>query len=543
MDGHFRAAVFGALLTLLLGQGCSQNVDLGSTLGRSQDPEVPDVRDGDGTPNGNAPTGDDCISGVVCSDFSTIYVTPDRAIPFDGIATADISIVLKDVDEVPVQGQKVRLLVSGSSNVVSPSSGEIHTDESGSAAFSLASLASEDKTIDITLVGGDAPILFSREAIGFGVFSPAKEFATSQFVLSKSIVAGHVNDDGRLDLATIADPWGILDTPRVRLGNDLGFPIDVPIDVGYVYPHAVALGDLDKDGFDELITATRDTSSNYELRISYGDNSVGGMALDILYLPSEPSAISVDDVNQDGHLDIIVSMVSGNVNLFLQSPSMTQIKTFSIESLSMGSNPVAVVSGDILGSDGFKDIVAVSKDTNYVSIMKSDGAGGYLPLNAMNASDVSIFVEEPEAMAMGDLNGDGRMDLVIANRTVGERRVTILLQEDSERFSKLTRSLADFSWPRAVGLVDLSGDGLLDIVVVNDTFDSIDTPLPPRISVLIHAPEADDMTYDQRIDMLDVDVATALAIGDFDGDQINDAAITTRRTDGNHQLAIYPGRI
>ena len=73
-------------------------------------------------------------------------------------------------------------------------------------------------------------------------------------------------------------------------------------------------------------------------------------------------------------------------------------------------------------------------------------------------------------MAIADLNGDGRPDIVTANSE--SNTVSVLLGNGDGTFSAL-QSFAVGDSPRAVAVADLTGDGILDLIVANYNGDTI----------------------------------------------------------------------
>src|SRR5690348_1882874 len=74
------------------------------------------------------------------------------------------------------------------------------------------------------------------------------------------------------------------------------------------------------------------------------------------------------------------------------------------------------------------------------------------------------------AVAAGDFNGDGKVDLVTANPTTDN--VSVLLGQGAGAFQAPT-TFATGSGPRAVAVADFNGDGKLDLVTANSTGDTV----------------------------------------------------------------------
>src|SRR5207245_1054686 len=91
-----------------------------------------------------------------------------------------------------------------------------------------------------------------------------------------------------------------------------------------------------------------------------------------------------------------------------------------------GANPAGVAIGDING-DGRPDLVTVNTGANTISILFGTGSGSFGP-------KVDIAVGNlPHAVALADLNGDGRLDVVVAN--TGADTVSVLLGNGAGSFT------------------------------------------------------------------------------------------------------------
>ena len=117
--------------------------------------------------------------------------------------------------------------------------------------------------------------------------------------------------------------------------------------------------------------------------------------------------------------------------------------------------PVSVAVGDFNG-DGKQDLVVANPSSNNVSILLGDGTGNFSGPTFLNAGS------QPFSVAVGDFNGDGKQDLAVANET--SNNVSILLGDGAGSFGAATNfSVGGFAFSVAVG--DFNGDGKQDLAV------------------------------------------------------------------------------
>ena len=115
----------------------------------------------------------------------------------------------------------------------------------------------------------------------------------------------------------------------------------------------------------------------------------------------------------------------------------------------------------------------------------------------------------PQSLALGDLNGDHKLDIVVVNNGYGDGgwSVSVLLGKGDGTFADQVIYASGFS-PTTVVLGDLNGDGKLDIIMTN----SNESP----VSVLLGK---GDGTFAEKVDLTLNGGGRALAIGDVDGDR------------------------
>ncbi len=127
-----------------------------------------------------------------------------------------------------------------------------------------------------------------------------------------------------------------------------------------------------------------------------------------------------------------------------------------------GVTPFSIAVGDFNG-DGKQDLVVANRGSNNVSILLGDGAGHFSA-----ATNFPVFAFKPQSVAVGDFNGDGKQDLAVANSLFNSNNVSILLGDGAGNFSGAT-NFAIGSGPVSVAVGDFNGDGKQDLAMATDS--------------------------------------------------------------------------
>ena len=113
--------------------------------------------------------------------------------------------------------------------------------------------------------------------------------------------------------------------------------------------------------------------------------------------------------------------------------------------------------GDLNG-DGKPDLVVANRGSNTVSVLLGNGQ------RHLRAATNFAAGTAPYSVAVGDLNGDGKPDLVVAN--YGSNTVSVLLGTGNGTFAAAT-NFAVGTAPYSVAVADVNGDGKPDLVVAD----------------------------------------------------------------------------
>ncbi|HEY3406466.1 MAG TPA: T9SS type A sorting domain-containing protein, partial [Ohtaekwangia sp.] len=156
------------------------------------------------------------------------------------------------------------------------------------------------------------------------------------------------------------------------------------------------------------------------------------------------------------------------------SPSKGSITSSDFEpkvDFTTGSNPLNVSIGDLDG-DGKSDLAVANTASNTISVLRNTSTG---PANISYATKVDFpSAADPESVSIGDFDGDGKADLAVANYIGFSVSVFRNTSTGAGNISYATK--VDFATGfthRSSAIADFDGDGKTDIVVPNDNAHSI----------------------------------------------------------------------
>jgi len=341
------------------------------------------------------------------------------------------------------------------------------TDSTSSAVFSLASFTlvscgqsvgvgdfNRDGKLDVAVASSCSNTVSILLGNGAGKLTVAFSIATGNNPYSLAI--GDFNGDSKLDLA-VAN-FGS-NTVSVLLGDGTGdFTLASSPAVDWL-PSAVVVGDFNGDSKLDLAVAN---SGSGTVSVLLGDGTGNFTLASSPGVGSYPRAAAVGDFNGDGKLDLATANGSDNTVSILLGNGTGNFTLAS--SPGAGGSPISIVTGDFNG-DGKLDVAVTDQFGGGVSTLLGDGTGNF------NLASYTGVYEYPTFMAVGDFTGNGKLDLAFTT-SIGfnNGEVPILLGDGLGNFTPVPSPAAVNPWSVAVG--DFNGDGRLDLVVAdqgNDT--------------------------------------------------------------------------
>ena len=343
------------------------------------------------------------------------------------------------------------------------------------------------------------------------------------------VLLADVNADGSLDLVTTDDRR--LDAVYLNDGNGsqqdaqlLDPPARAaalanPKEQGLI--RALALSDLNGDGRQDIIAGRSEAPDRLgEIYLSRPDGSFTSRSFGS---PGQLNALLLADLNNDQRPELIAGLGDRQNEIFTNLGG----GNFSLQPVAFGvlnTGTTSLAAGDF-NKDGFLDLATGSEGFKESRVYFNDGRGGF-PEGASLGGDVSS--SRATGIAAGDLNGDGSLDIVLSRARGGEDGAqNYLFLNDGQGNFNWPGSDRPFGNGKdttmTVALGDMNGDGTLDIVSANAW-------VYRQNAVYLNDGQANfDWPGAEQTFGTGTDNTNGLALGDVDGDGDLDIAVSNER--------------
>lgn len=356
---------------------------------------------------------------------------------------------------------------------------------------------------------------------GFPFFLPPAYYSTANSG-AESVAIADVNGDGKPDLIVASQGCTTCGdgSVSVLLGKGDGtFQPFVQYDAGGVFTIAVAVADVNHDGKPDLVVTnyygecpTGNCDGTVAVLLGNGD---GTFQPAVLYdVPGEnPDAVALADLNGDGKVDMVVGLWNSGIAVLMGNGD----GTFQPATLYPELGQVFALSIADVNHDGKPDVIAAGfVQTPTVSVLLGKGDGTFKPVKTFPSGAPTD--NWATAVAVADMNGDGKLDLVVANY---QSNVGVLLGNGDGTFQPVVLYKSGGLSESAV-VTDVDGDGIADVVVGN-----LDCCASDSVGVLLGN---GDGTLQPVVNFATVR-AYFLAAGDLNGDGKPDVVAATQSSE------------
>jgi hypothetical protein len=276
-------------------------------------------------------------------------------------------------------------------------------------------------------------------------------------------------------------------------------------------PQAVAFGDFRNNGNLDVVVANSGNPGGNSISVLLGNGNGTFQTPGAVYATdTAPEGIAVGDFNGDGYPDIAVTNSGSNtVSIFLNKGDGSGTFLPKIDTAT-GKQPQGVAVGDFNG-DGNLDLAVTNATDGTVGVLLGKGNGSF---NAQVAYTTGF---NPWSVAVGcvhaKFSGCTVMDLVVANKN-NNNVISVLLGNGDGTFKSQLQSTTG-NTPVSVALADFNGDGYLDVAVADQAGNAVSVMLGTGTG-----------SFPTHVEYPTAAFPTSVAVGDFNHDGNMDLAVS-----------------
>jgi hypothetical protein len=289
-----------------------------------------------------------------------------------------------------------------------------------------------------------------------------------------------------------------------------------------VFPHSVAISDVNMDGRPDLAVANGGTGSGTvigpaSVLLGNGDGNFGAKV--DYYTGIDPASVAIADLNGDGRPDLAVANAgiyhsghTSTISVLLGNGDGTFGSGMDFDA---GNYPLSLRIADLNG-DGHPDLVVGNGYASTVSVLLGNGDGTFQARAEYPTRDY------PTSVAIADLNADGKLDLAATNLGdpyADHSTVSVLLGNGDGTFGT-RKEFGTGGGPRSISIADLNADGKPDLATANNWIGGV----AGTVSILLGN---GDGTFQAKADFGTADYSQAVAIADLNADGHPDLAVST----------------
>jgi FG-GAP-like repeat len=408
--------------------------------------------------------------------------------------------------------------------------------------FVLADFNGDGK-LDIFNAGGEW-----TPGLGDGSFgTPVQRFSNPQWVDGRNLAVGDLNNDGKLDLVVRSGQM----TLTVFLGQGDGSFVAGASYAATRGADFLTASDVNGDGFADIVVglssssafgANGDSQSIIQFLLGKGDGTLlaaqafPGVAVNVLNNGVPTFALA--DFNGDGYPDIVAPPPGGGAALGLYLGSNKGVFATVSSVTTLGFNPSMMTSADTDG-DGKADVIVVGSS---LAVLRGSGAANVGPTSFAAAKIYALptVTGSLKNLAVGDVNGDGRSDvlLVLGGQSASSGGAYLYVANPDGTLQAPVQIDPAVNI-RSVAMGDLNGDGRADIALGSSNSQFF-TSLSLLNGIRVYLGNANG-TASSTTTVHPSYQYTALAIGDVNKDGKADLLVASQSSGLDDSIMTFPG--
>lgn len=369
-------------------------------------------------------------------------------------------------------------------------------------------------------------------------FSNLGTIFTCEGASAKGIQLGDMDNDGRVDIVVV-ESFDQNASGRVSILRNGGaegafsikssFNIDAKID-----PTNCHIVDYNGDGNLDIFALVK-SSFLYSGTMFYFNNQSNGQLIfdsKVEYTtPANPNHMATADFDGDGRIDFIVtfndtSKTNSSIQIYRTTDANSKIPTAFPQTINSLSECRGIAVGDIDG-DKKPDMAIITKYSNEagseVAVYRNTSTNGTISF------DSPIVVSIPKhatSIAMADMDGDSKQDLIISCDYTNAISGTIKLLLNTSSIGNISFSATDYSYasivqPTKLVIADIDGTGKPDIIISGDYLNTTNS----KISVLGNISTIGVPSFSAENTFLANKAIVSLAVSDLNNDNLPDIAL------------------
>ena len=334
----------------------------------------------------------------------------------------------------------------------------------GNHPTSSLALGDVDRDGDLELVLGNyyqQDLLYLNNGTGTFTDATASRMPIASDYTT-SLALGDVDRDGDFDL--VVGNQG--QQSRLYLNHGTGTFADATasrIPVGVLNTYPLALGDVDGDGDLDLVVGNWQQQNC--LYLNHGTGVFSDATPSRMPVGNYPTtSLALGDVDLDGDLDLVVGLRWGGSLLYLNNGTGTFTNATASRMPVSNANASSLALGDVDG-DGDPDLV-VGNRWGQILLYLNSGTGTFTDATT---SRMPVGNYATTSLALGDVDGDGDLDLVVGNGGLSGSQSRLYLNTGTGTFTDATASRMPVGnyGTTSLALGDVDRDGDLDMVLGN----------------------------------------------------------------------------